>query len=433
MLKKVYVEMTADFIHHGHINILNEAAKHGSVIVGLLSDEAVANLKRMPLLSYENRKVILEQFKNIDEIVLQQSIECLENIEKIRPDVVIHGTDWQQGGLVSLRDKVIEVLKGWNGKLVEVEFTKGVSATELIKKLKEAGVTPNQRLKKLRELIAVKPAVRVMEAHNGLSGLIVEEAKHVEGDQVKEFDALWVSSLTDSISKGKPDNGIVDFSSRMQTIEQLMEITTKPIIVDGDNGGFTEHFSFFVKSLERHAVSAVIIEDKIGLKKNSLFGTEVEQTQESIENFCEKISAGKKAQLTEEFMVIARIESLILEQGMEDAIARAKAYIGAGADGIMIHSKQKTPDEIVEFCRQYGQFENKVPLVVVPTTYNSITEEALVEHGVSVVIYANHLLRSAYPAMLNTAQEILKNGRSQEVEGQCMKISDILTLIPGGK
>lgn len=432
-MKKVYVEMSADFIHNGHINILNEAKKYGEVIVGLLTDEAISKLKREPLLGYKNRKQILEEFKCVDKVVEQTTYSCIENLNDIKPDYVVHGTDWKNNNLSDLRDQVIEILEIWGGKLIEIEFTQGVSATELINKLRQTGITPTERLSKLKKYLNLKNFVRVMEAHNGLSGLIVENTKVTHGENVKEFDAIWVSSLTDSVSKGKPDNGIVDFSSRMQTIEQLMEVTTKPIIVDADNGGFPEHFAFFVKTLERHGVSAVIIEDKVGLKKNSLFGTEVKQTQESIENFCEKIKIGKQSQITDDFMIVARIESLILKQGMDDAINRAIAYIEAGADAIMIHSKEKETTEVVEFCEKYNKLENKVPLVAVPTSYNSITEDELSELGVNITIYANHMLRSAYPAMVKTAEDILKFGRSKEVDDNCLSINNILTLIPGGK
>jgi phosphoenolpyruvate phosphomutase len=264
--------------------------------------------------------------------------------------------------------------------------------------------------------------------------LIVENTKVTDLEKkVKEFDGMWVSSLTDSTAKGKPDIEYVDITSRLNTIHHILEVTTKPIIVDGDTGGISEHFSLIVKSLERLGISAIIIEDKVGLKKNSLFGTEVEQRQDTIEDFSHKISSGKKAQVTNNFMVIARIESLILKKGVDDAIKRAKAYIGAGADAIMIHSKEKEPDEILEFCKRYNGMTNKVPLVAVPTTYNRITEKELSDAGVNIVIYGNHLLRSAYPAMVKTAETILKNGRSYEVDEFCMPIKNVLELIPGGK
>ncbi|MBO7719334.1 MAG: phosphoenolpyruvate mutase, partial [Methanosphaera sp.] len=240
----------------------------------------------------------------------------------------------------------------------------------------------------------------------------------------------WVSSLCDSTDRGKPDIELVDMTSRLRTINDIMEVTTKPIILDGDTGGEIEHFVFNVKTLERIGVSAVIIEDKIGLKKNSLFGTEVEQTQDTIEHFSLKISSAKKALTTDEFMIIARIESLILKQGMDDAIARAKAYVEAGADGIMIHSREKEPDEIFEFCEKFREFAPDLPLVVVPTSFNTVYEDEFARRGVNIVIYANHLIRSAYPAMMETAETILENNRCHEVDEKCLSIKKILTLIP---
>lgn len=322
----------------------------------------------------------------------------------------------------------------WDGQLVEIEYTEGESIEQLDDKIDELGTTPNQRRKKLRRLIEMKPIVKILEAHNGLTSLIAEKTKVVENGEIASFDGMWISSLCDSTVKGKPDIELVDLTSRINTINEILEVTTKPIILDGDTGGKIEHFTFTVKSLERIGVSAVIIEDKIGLKKNSLFGTEVQQEQDSIEHFCEKIVAGKKAQVTDDFMIIARIESLILKAGLEDALKRAKAYIEAGADAIMIHSKIDTPVEILEFCEEYKKFDHKIPLVAVPSSYCQITEDELIEAGINVVIYANQLIRSAYPAMKNTAESILRNNRAKEAdEDYCMPIKEILTLIPGGK
>ena len=429
-MKKVYLAMTGDIIHHGHINIITEARKYGEVIVGLLTDEAIASYKRIPLLNYEQRKKIVENIKGVSQVIPQRTLDYTENLEMIKPDYVIHGDDWREGIQKSIREKVIETLKKWDGELIEVEYTEGVSGSLLDEKIKKIGTTPEIRLKKLRRLIELKPFVRVIEASNGLTGLIAENTKIVKNGQVREFDAMWVSSLCDSTLKGKPDIELVDLTSRINTINEIMEVTTKPIILDGDTGGLKEHFVYNVRTLERLGVSAIIIEDKIGLKKNSLFGTEVEQFQDDPKNFAEKINAGKKALVTEDFMIIARIESLILKAGIEDALKRAKIYIEAGADGIMIHSKEKDAQEIIEFCKEYKKLDVKVPLVAVPTTYNSITEEELAEFGVKIIIYANHLLRSAYPAMKKTAETILENGRSLEADKYCSSIKEILTLIP---
>ncbi|MFK5857526.1 MAG: phosphoenolpyruvate mutase [Bacteroidota bacterium] len=429
----VYVGMSADMIHPGHLNIIKEASKLGKVTVGLLTDKAIASYKRLPTLKFEQRKIIIESIKGVSKVVPQNELDYSVNLRAIKPDYVVHGDDWKTGVQKRTRQTVIDTLKEWGGKLHEVPYTPGISSTQLNNSLKEIGTTPEIRMGRLRRLIESKPIVRAIEAHNGLTGLIVENIS-VDDDGVhKEFDAMWSSSLTDSTSMGKPDIEAVDVTSRLHTLNDILEVTTKPIIYDGDTGGIPEHFTFTVKTLERLGVSAIIIEDKVGLKKNSLFGTDVQQTQDTIDNFCHKISEGKRAQITDEFMIIARIESLILKNGVDDALKRAKAYIEAGADGIMIHSKEKDGKEILEFCNQYAKFPNRMPLVAVPSTYNHMYEKELIEAGVNVVIYANHLLRSAYPAMVDVAKSILKNERSLEVNDKCMSIKEILHLIPGTK
>ncbi len=425
--KIVYIGMSADLIHHGHLNIIHHAKKYGHVIVGLLTDKAIASYKRLPALTFSQRKHILEHIRGVDKVIPQETLDYVPNLRKIKPDYVLHGDDWKKGIQKKTRERVINVLKEWDGKIIEIEYTPAISSTRLHKYLDDIGTTPEIRMKRLRRFLETKDLVAFMEAHNGLSGLIVEKTKIKHKNKIREFDGIWISSLTDSTAKGKPD---IELEARMNTLHQILETTTKPIIVDGDTGGIPEHFKFTVRTLERLGVSAIIIEDKIGLKKNSLFGTEVKQEQDSLMNFAKKISEGKKAQVTEDFMIIARIESLILGKGMEDALKRAKAYIEAGADGIMIHSKSKSPNEVLAFCKEYNKFKEKVPLVVVPSTYNSIKENELKKSGVNIVIYANHLLRSAYPTMVLTAKSILENQRSLEANKYCMPIKDIINLIP---
>jgi phosphoenolpyruvate phosphomutase len=358
-------------------------------------------------------------------------LDYVPNLKQIKPDFVVHGDDWKTGAQKEIRQRVIETLAEWGGELVEPKYTEGISSTDLISAVKAQGITPGKRMETLRRLIASKPVVRILEAHNGLTGLIVEKSSFDKNGQKIEFDGIWESSLTDSTSKGKPDTELVDFTSRFSTIEEILEVTTKPIIVDGDTGGRIDHFKFKVKTLERLGVSAIIIEDKVGDKRNSLFGTTVPQQQDSIKHFSRKIHEGKKSQVTSDFMIIARVESLILQKGMSDAILRTKSYIDAGVDGIMIHSKEKDGKEIIEFCKQFQNFETKVPLVVVPSTYAHMTESELRDLGVNVIIYANHLLRAAYPAMIDTAQSILKNSRAKEASDKfCVSIKDIITLIP---
>ena len=429
--KKVYIAMSADLVHQGHVNIIAEGHKLGKVIIGLLTDEAIASYKRLPLIAFNERKIIVENLKGVEKVVPQTTLDYVPNLKELKPDYVVHGDDWKTGVQKEVRQRVLDTLAEWGGELVEPRYTEGVSSTDLIAAVKAQGITPGKRMKTLRRLIAVKPIVRILEAHNGLTGLIVEKTSIEKDGRKLEFDGIWVSSLTDSTAKGKPDTELVDFSSRFSTIEEILEVTTKPIIVDGDTGGRIDHFKFRVKTLERLGVSAIIIEDKIGDKRNSLFGTTVPQEQDSIEHFSQKIHEGKQSQITTDFMIIARVESLILKKGMADALKRTEAYIAAGADGIMIHSKEKDGKEIIEFCEKFQKFETKVPLIVVPSTYAHMTESELQDLGINVIIYANHLLRSAYPSMIKAAQSILENRRAKEAsEEYCMSIKDIITLIP---
>jgi phosphoenolpyruvate phosphomutase len=428
----IYVGMSADLIHPGHLNILAKARELGSVTIGLLTDKAIASYKRLPHMTFEQRAQIVENLKGVDQVVPQETLDYVPNLQRLKPRYVVHGDDWQSGVQRTTRQRVIDALAEWGGELIEVPYTPNVSSTNLIKAVKDMGVTPGTRLGLLRRLIEAKPIVRLMEAHNGLTGLIVENANVIKDGQKFEFDGMWLSSLTDSTAKGKPDIEAVDVTSRVQTINDIVEVTTKPILYDGDTGGKAEHFAFTVRTLERFGVSGVVIEDKIGLKRNSLFGTDVAQTQSDIPEFCDKIRIGNRAKITQDFMIFARIESLILGRGMADAVERARAYIDAGADGVMIHSREKTVDEIAEFCAEYAKFSRRVPLVAVPTSYNDIHENQLADMGVNVVIHANQLLRAAYPAMMNTARSILENGRSKEVDQSLLSIKEVLSLIPEG-
>lgn len=431
-MKTVYVGMSADLVHPGHLNLLSEAAKYGEVTVGLLTDKAIASYKRLPYMTYSEREKVVSALRFVKKVIPQNTLDYVPNLEKLKPDYVVHGDDWRDGVQKTTRQRVIDCVTKWGGQLIEVPYTQGISSTRLNQALKDVGTTPDRRLKTLRRLLDAKPIVRICEVHNGMTGAIVEHTQ-VKTDKTYEFDGMWGSSLTDSTARAKPDIEAVDITARLRLIDELFEVTTKPLIFDGDTGGIPEHFKFTVRSLERLGVSAVIIEDKTGLKKNSLFGNEVAQTQDSVENFCHKIRAGKAAQVTEDFMIIARIESLILDKGLDDAITRAKAYLDAGADGIMIHSRKKDPTEIFNFCDLYNKLPNRKILVAVPSSYNQVTEDELSKHGVNVVIYANQLLRAAYPAMKTVAESILTHHRSLECDKQLMSIKDILNLIPGTK
>ncbi len=428
--RTVYMCFSTDIIHTGHISIIKKAAKLGRLIVGVLSDEAVVSYKRFPLLPYSERKALFENISDVYKVVEQSDLSYRENLEKYRPDYVVHGDDWVKGFQKPIREEVLEVLCRYGGRLVEFPYSDDEKYKKLESRARADLSLPDVRRARLKKAIGMKGLVTAMEAHSGITGLIVEKTAVYEDGKARQFDAMWVSSLCDSTAKGKPDIELVDMTSRFRTIDDIMEVTTKPIIFDGDTGGLIEHFVYTVKSLERMGVSAVIIEDKTGLKKNSLFGTEVPQTQDTIENFCAKIMAGKRAQKTKEFMIIARIESLILEQGMEDALARAFAYTKAGADGIMIHSRRKEPDEIFTFVEKFRAEDKLSPVVVVPTSFNAVTEEEFKARGVNVVIYANQLTRTGFPAMQNAAKSILTHHRAKECDELCMSIKDIITLIP---
>lgn len=434
MAKKVYLGMIADIMHPGLINIIQEGAKYGDLIIGLYTDKAIATHKRLPYLTYDQRKNVVENIKGVSKIVPQDDWSYVPNLVRYKPDYIIHGDDWQTGPDKYIRDEVFKVMDAMGGKVIEIPYTKGITSSGLASEFEALGTTPEARMKSLRRLISAKPIVRIMESHCGLTGLIIEHTKVQVGDQTREFDGMWASSLTDSTSKGKPDIEAVDLTTRLHDLNDSIEVTTKPIIYDGDTGGKTEHFVFTVRTLERLGVSAVIIEDKVGLKQNSLFGTDAVQTQDTIEGFSAKIKAGKEAQVTRDFMIISRCESLIAGKSVEDALERCHAYVAAGADGIMIHSKNKDGMDIKEFCTRFREADEHTPIVVVPTTFAQFKEEELANWGVNIVIYANHMLRSAYPAMVKCAESILKHERCLEASNEyCMPIKQILNLIPGTK
>lgn len=428
-MKTVYTCFCTDVIHEGHINIINEAKKLGDVVVGVLCDEAMLRFNRFSTISFEERISLVKEMDGIKDVIVQEDVMYDKVIKKVHPDYVIHGDNWLEGPMRAIRENVKQNLDRYGGQVVDIPYTYNESVKRIDEKMKEKLMMPEYRRKRLSQLIGIRPIIKAIEVHSGLTGLIAEKTVVEHEGELDQFDAMWVSSLCDSTVRGKPDIELVDMTSRFRTIDDVMEVTTKPIIFDGDTGGLTEHFVYIVRSLERMGVSAVIIEDKTGLKKNSLFGNDVVQTQDTVEHFCEKISAAKKVQLTDDFMIIARIESLILEQGMDDALHRAREYVNAGADGIMIHSRKKSPVEILEFCDLFRAENKKTPLVVVPSSFNSITEKELSQHGVNIVIYANQLTRSAFPAMQQTAKDILRYHRAQEVDERLLPIKDIITLI----
>ena len=421
--------MAADPVHPGHTNVIAEAAKLGEVIVGLLTDHAIASYKRVPYLNYDQRKTVVESMRHVAGVVPQRTLDYTENLRMLRPDVVIHGDDWQAGVQSAVRGKVIETLREWGGQLVELPYTSGISSTGFHERLKAIGTTPEWRRLRLRRLLDTKPLVRLLEVHNGLTGMIADRV-HIECEHgVREFDGMWASSFTDATMRGKPDNEAIDFSSRMSPLNDILEVTVKPILFDAATGGHAEHVPFTVRSLERLGVSGIVIEDKIGLKHNSLLGLDRRQAQDTVGSFSAKIRAAASARVTADFLVIARIESFILNNGLSDALQRAEAYLDAGADGLMIHSRQSTADEILSFCDHYARFESRKPLVVAPSSYSSVYERDLQAAGVNVVIYANQMLRAAYPAMTRVAKSILEHGRAYDSESDCMPLDQAVRLI----
>ena len=428
-MKTVYTCFCTDVIHEGHLNIINEAKKYGEVTVGVLADAASIRYNRFPSVSIHDRIEKVKNIPGVTNVIVQDEIMYDVVFESLHPDYIVHGNNWSSPSMQAIHKNILSLCKKFNAQLIEIPYTKNEVVQKIDKQMREKLAMPEFRRGRLRRVLNMIPIVKACEVHSGLTGLIAEKTVVVEGEVIDQFDAMWISSLCDSIEKGKPDIELVDMTSRFRTIEDVMEVTTKPIIFDGDTGGLTEHFVYTVRSLERMGVSAVIIEDKTGLKKNSLFGTEVEQTQANIDDFCAKIAAGKKAQLSDDFMIIARIESLILERGMDDALERARAFVAAGADGIMIHSRRKEPDEILEFCDKFRSENKETPVVVVPSSYNTITEEELASHGVNICIYANQLLRAAFPAMENAVKSILRHHRAKEIDSELMPIKQIITLI----
>lgn len=428
--RMVYMCFSTEYIHTGHIAIIKKAKRLGRLTIGVLSDEAVASFRRFPLMPFDERKALVANIAGVENVVEQKTLSYAQNLRALKPYYVVHGDDWVNGFQKPVRQEVIDVLKEYGGHLVEYPYSSDPKYKELDKMHRAELAMPDIRRGRLRKLLDMKGLVTAIEAHSGITGLIAEKTTVLQDGKTYQFDAMWVSSLCDSIAKGKPDIELVDMTSRFRTIDDIMEVTTKPVIFDGDTGGLTEHFIYTVRSLERMGVSMVIIEDKTGLKKNSLLGTDVPQTQDSIENFCAKITAGKRAQKTRDFMICARIESLILERGMEDALARAFAYVGAGADAIMIHSRKSDPSEVFEFVEKFRKQDKVTPLVVVPTSFNTVTEDEFKVRGVNVVIYANQLTRTGFPAMQDAARTILEHHRAKECDDKCMPIKEILTLVP---
>ena len=427
--KTVYACFCTDIIHEGHLNIIREAKKYGKLTIGVLCDSEMVRYTRYLTKDTEERVKMVEKLDDVENVIVQRSLLYEDVIHKLKPDYVIHGSNWQTGPMSRIREHLLSLLTEYGGELIETPYTYNSEVRRIDRRMKESLSMPDFRRHQLKRLLGIVPVIKTIEVHSGLTGLIAEKTLVPSDSGVDQFDAMWISSLCDSTEKGKPDIELVDMTSRFRTINDVMEVTTKPIIFDGDTGGLAEHFVYNVRTLERMGVSAVIIEDKTGLKKNSLFGTEVEQTQDSIESFSAKIRAGKEAQLSDDFMIIARIESLILERGMEDALKRAFAYVDAGADGIMIHSRKKDPEEILSFCDKFREKDQDTPIVVVPTSFHSITEEELSKHGVNIVIYANQLLRAAYPSMKNVAESILLHHRAKEADENLMPIKEIISLI----
>ena len=427
--KKVYVGLAVDIIHEGHINILKKASSLGDVTVGLLTDEAIASYKNIPHLDFKRRKIIIQNIKYVKKVIPQNTLDYVPNLNLLKPDFVVHGNDWKQGVQKKTRERVIKTLKKWSGQLIEPKYTKNISSTIIKRKILETNTSPQNRISRLKRLFITKDIVRILESHNSLTGLIIENLNVIKKNKKIEFDGMWSSSLTDSATKGKPDNSSVDFSSRISSLNDMMDVTAKPLVFDADNGGQLEHLPFLIRSLERCGTSAIIMEDKVGLKKNSLFKNQTGTKQDKPQLFAKKIKKICDSRQSNDFMVIARIESFIVGKGLKDALKRAEIYSKAGADAILIHSKEKTPTEIFSFAKEFKKSKNFIPLVSVPSTYSKVYEKDLIRNGFKLVIYANQLLRAAYPAMQFTAKKILESSRAYEVDSKIIPIKEIINLI----
>ena len=427
--KSVYVGFAADILHKGHINVLKTASKLGEVTVGLLTDSAISSYKKFPLLDYKQREIVLKNIIHVKKVVKQDSLDYRKNLLRFKPDFVVHGDDWKDGIQKKVRQQVIDTLKKWSGKLIEVQYTKNISSSQIKDKILEIGTSPESRLSRLKRLIKAKKIIKIIESHNALTGLVVENLKIFKNKKFLEFDGMWSSSLTDSAVRGKPDNQAVDYSTRISGLNEILDVTTKPVIFDADNGGRIEHISYLIQSLERIGVSAMVIEDKIGLKRNSLIKDQKGIKQDSINNFCKKLIKAKQSKSSDDFFIVARIESFILGKGVDDALKRAKAYSKAGADAILIHSNEKKPNEIFAFSKKFQKSKYLKPLIAVPSTYSKTYERDLVKNGFKIVIYANHFLRAVHLAIKKVAKSILTNRRSFESEKYIDSIQEILSLI----
>ena len=427
--KEVYVGLAADILHEGHINILRIANSFGNVTVGLLTDAAIVSYKKFPHLNFKQREIVLKNIKYVNKVIKQDSLDYRPNLKKLKPNFVVHGNDWKSGIQKQTRKQVIDVLKKWKGKLIEPQYTKNISSSQIKEKIIEIGATPENRVGRLKRLIEAKEIVKIIETHSALNGLIVENLQVMRKAKHLEFDGMWSSSLTDSAIRGKPDNQAVDYSTRILGLNEILQVTTKPFIFDADNGGRLEHIPYIVKSLERIGVSAIVIEDKIGLKKNSLFKNQTGVKQDSIKKFCKKSYKAKISKISDDFFVVARIESFILGKGLNDALKRAEAYSKAGADAILIHSKEKKPYEIFRFSKKFKKNKYAKPIIAVPSAYSKTYEKELVKNGIKIVIYANHFLRAIHPAMEKVAKSILINNRSYESEKFISSIGQVINLI----
>jgi len=291
-------------------------------------------------------------------------------------------------------------------------------------------IPAKERVGLLKKLIEEKGFVRLIEVHNGLSALIAQMCSVKKEENVIEYDGFWESSFTDSASKGIPDAEIVGYDSRLVTIDEILNVTSKPMIIDGDTGGSAAQFEYLVRKLGRLGVSGIIIEDKMFPKRNSL-DKDAKQILEDPEVFSQKIQRGQEVKLGEDFFIIARIESLIAGRSLNDAVSRARQYIIAGADGIMIHSKKDTPNDILSFASEYEkiciELKRRPILVCVPTTYNLITDKELHDHGFNVIIHANQMLRAAHKSMKKVSEVMLRNDRGFEAEALCSPVSEVFS------
>ncbi len=408
--KTVYVGMSADLVHPGHINLLREAASLGRVTVGLLTDRAISSYKRMPFLTFEQRRAVIEHIAFVTAVVPQDTLDYTDNLRLLRPDFVVHGDDWRNGVQAQTRRRVLDVLREWGGTLVEPPYTEGISSTALRMAAMDIGFAPGVRQRRLRRMLDCKPLVRVMQAHDGLSAHIVDRLEETTQGAPREYDAIWVDSLAGAPIRGKPDPLPFDLSSRLVTLHEILDATTKPLICNAGGAGHAAGVTAAVRTLERIGVSAIVIDTEVTDRRAVPAMAASAPPQDDMAAFIREIAAARDARVTPDFMIIARINDRTRDCGADRMMARAAAGVDAGADAVMCDSDPVNPDGIFDLCRRYRRLMNGHPLLVGLSGTEGLQEHDLASAGASMVVYTDTLLRAAREAMISAASQVLSCG-----------------------